>query len=186
MSETQSGVGQLEVEIRSFVSETKYKKLLEFFKANGKLIREDEQETHYFDGPADVRIQKNRGFSKIWMKGGKMHEDAREEVEIRVDREDFSKLQEIFRALGHKVKIKWFRTRNMFLWEGITVCLDFTKGYGHILELEKLCSADEKEACLKLLNQKMKELSIKPTPKDIFHKKFKHYEENWQTLTEEV
>lgn len=173
----------VEAEVRSFVSEAEFRRLLEFFRANAKLVREDEQETHYFDGPADVRIQQSRGFSKIWMKGGRMHEDAREEVEVVVDRDDFPKLQKIFEALGHKVKIKWFRQRNMFLWEGITVCLDFTRGYGHIIELEKLCPAEEKQASLELLGRKMEELGISPTPKEVFDRKFKEYESNWRVLT---
>ena len=172
-----------EVEIRSFVSEEEFRKLLDFFRKHGRLIREDEQETHYFDGPSDVRIQQSRGFSKIWMKGGKMHADAREEVEVRTDREDFPKLKKIFKSLGHQVKIKWFRERNMFVWEGITVCLDYTRGYGHIIELEKICDAGLKDDCLAFLKRKMKELGVKETPKHVFDEKFRNYEKNWKALT---
>ena len=39
----------IEVEIRSFISKEKYEELLEFFKQNAELVKEDFQETHYFD-----------------------------------------------------------------------------------------------------------------------------------------
>ena len=58
----------IEVEIRAFVSEQEYNELLEFFKQNAELIKEDLQETHYFDCKEDLRIQKNNAGSKIWLK----------------------------------------------------------------------------------------------------------------------
>jgi len=62
----------VEVEVRSFISKEKYVELLEFFKHNAKLVKEDDQETFYFDCAKDLRIQKNNTYSKIWLKKGKM------------------------------------------------------------------------------------------------------------------
>src|SRR3989344_4785040 len=108
----------IEVEIRSFISEQQYNSLLIFFKKNSKFIKEDYQETFYFD----------------------------------------------------------------FNWDGITVCLDFTKGYGYIIELEKICSEEEKDKELKKLKEKIATLNINITPKEEFDKKFEYYKKNWKEL----
>tara|TARA_Y100000310_G_scaffold126034_1_gene124774 strand:- start:807 stop:1352 length:546 start_codon:yes stop_codon:yes gene_type:complete len=174
----------IEVEIRSFISKEKYEELLEFFKRNAELVKEDFQETHYFDCEQDLRIQKNNFGSKIWMKKGKIHDDAREEIEIKIDKNDFEKLGKLFDQLGNNVEIKWLRDRKQFNWQGIKVCLDYTKGYGYIIELEKMSSKENKEKILGELKQKFNELNIFPTTKEEFDKQFNYYKENWRKLIE--
>jgi len=98
-----------EVEIRSFISRNQYNELLKFFKKEGKFVNEDYQETYYFDSKEDLRIQRNKFFSKIWLKKGKIHDDHREEIEIKFDREQFKDLERLFLSLGFGVEIKWFR-----------------------------------------------------------------------------
>jgi predicted adenylyl cyclase CyaB len=172
----------IEVELRSFLSEEQYKELLDFFKKDAKEIKEDFQETYYFDSEQDLRIQKNNAGSKIWLKKGNIHDDFREEIEIRLKQDDFSKIKEIFFELGFGVDIKWLRKRNQFEWRGIKVCLDFTKGYGYIIELEKLCSEDEKEEALQELKERFQEINIVLTPKEEFNKRFEEYKQNWRQL----
>jgi predicted adenylyl cyclase CyaB len=172
----------IEVEIRSFITKEKYNELLEFFENNSKKIKEDHQETFYFDSNEDLRIQKSDSHSKIWLKKGKIHDDYREEIEIKLNKEDFEKANKIFEAIGLNTKIKWYRLRNQFDWNNIKVCLDYTKGYGHIIELEKLTSNKEKEKNLEELKQKLNQLNIPLTPKQEFEDKFKHYEQNWREL----
>lgn len=172
----------IETEIRSFISEAQYDSLQKFFHQNAEFLREDNQETFYFDGPLDLRIQRNDFFSKVWMKKGQIHDDSREEVEIKFDKEDFEKLEKLFLSLGYNAEIKWFRKRLEFSWNDIGVCLDYTKGYGYIIELEKMTSAENKEKEYERLKQKMKELNIDITSKDEFDQKFKYYKENWRTL----
>jgi len=172
----------IEAEIRSFISKEKFEELLDFFKQNAKLDKEDYQETFYFDCDEDLRIQRNDFFSKIWMKKGKIHDDHREEIEIKFDKNEFENLEKLFLSLGYGVEIKWFRKRYEFKWDDITVCLDFTKGYGYIIELEKMCSEDMKEKEFELLKQKFNSLNIDITPKEEFNKKFQHYKENWKSL----
>ena len=172
----------IEVEIRAFVSKEKYEELLEFFKQNAELVKEDFQETHYFDCKQDLRIQKNNSGSKIWLKKGQLHEDAREEIEIFTKENNFENLGKLFNTLGHNVEIKWLRKRNQFNWQGIKVCIDCTKGYGYILELEKMSNEENKKETLKLLKQKLQELNVQETPKEIFKEKYNHYKENWRSL----
>lgn len=172
----------IEVELRSFISKEKYFDLIEFFKKNSKFIKEDEQETHYLDCKEDVRIQKNNFFSKIWMKKGKIHEEAREEMEIKLPKEDFQKLEKVFLSIGINTKIKWFRKRLEFDWNGISVSLDYTKGYGYIIELEKITSENHKQKIVEELKTKFAELNIPISPKEEFDNAFKNYEQNWREL----
>jgi len=176
----------IEVEIRSFISKEKYEELLEFFNINAKIEKEDFQETHYFDCEQDLRIQKNNFGSKIWMKKGKIHDDFREEIEIRTKEEDFDKLKNLFGNLGHKTQIIWLRDRKQFDWKGIKVCMDYTKGYGYIIELEKIGTNENKEEILEELNRKFRDLNIELTPKEEFEKQYEYYKENWKELLEDA
>ncbi len=174
----------IEVEIRSFISKEKYGELLEFFMENAKLTKEDYQETHYLKTKHDLRIQKNNSSAKIWMKSGKIHDDMREEIEIHFSKDAFPKIQDIFNNIDIVPEIKWFRQRSQFQWKDITVSLDYTKGYGYIIELEKMCSNKDKDSALKDLKKKMQKLKIKITPKEEFEKKYVYYKENWESLIE--
>jgi predicted adenylyl cyclase CyaB len=172
----------IEVEIRSFISEEKYDELINFFNKEGEFINEDYQETYYFDSKEDLRIQRNNFFSKIWLKKGKIHDEHREEIEIKFNKEDFEKLEEIFILAGLNVQIKWFRKRHTFKWQGIHAMVDYTKGYGYILELEKMSNEQEKSETLDLLKKKLEILGITLTPKEEFDKKFENYKTNWKEL----
>lgn len=171
-----------EVEVRSFIAKEKYDALLIFFKANAKFIGEDDQITCYYDAPEDLRLQQNKSGTKLIVKKGKIHDEIKEELEVPLEKEEFFRVHELLEALGHKLKIKWLRKRLMFKWEDISVCLDDTKGYGQILELEKTCGIDEKEKMLDLLKQKLAELNVVQTPKQEFDEKFAFYSVNWQKL----
>jgi predicted adenylyl cyclase CyaB len=117
------------------------------------------------------------------MKKGEIHDNHREELEIKFGKEEFEKLEKLFLSLGFNVQIKWFRKRFEFQWQDISVCLDFTKGYGYIIELEKMASEEDKEKEYENLKQKLESLNIHLTPKEEFDKKFLYYKENWKTLT---
>jgi len=175
-------MNNIEVEIRSFISKEKYGELLDFFNQNAKLVKEDFQETHYFNCEQDLRIQKNNSGSKIWLKKGKIHDDAREEIEIITNDSDFENLGKLFNNLGYGIEIKWLRNRTQFDWDGIKVCLDYTKGYGYIIELEKMANQENKGRVLEELNKKLNQLEIPLTPKQEFEEKYNHYKENWEQL----
>ncbi len=170
----------IEVEIRSFITKEEFEKLFIFFENNAKFLKEDYQETFYFNTEEDLRIQRNNLFSKIWMKKGKIHDKHREEIEVSFDRNDFEKLEKLFLSLGFKIEIKWFRKRYEFLWDDITVCLDFTKGYGYIIELEKMTNEEGKEREYKMLLKKLKLLGVKITPQKEFNESFLDYKNNWK------
>lgn len=175
----------IECEIRSFITKEQYKKLLNFFNKNGESLGKENQITYYFDGDVDLRIQQNKAYSKIWLKKGKIHDEAREEIEIRCAKEDFKKLEKLFLTLGYKIEIKWFRQRHSFKWKDISVCLDFTRGYGYIIELEKMCREKEIEETKKNLKSKLAELGVLLTPKKEFERKYGYYKKDWRKLTGE-
>ncbi|MFH1510963.1 MAG: CYTH domain-containing protein [Candidatus Woesearchaeota archaeon] len=173
---------QIEVEIRSLITKEKYLELKKFLDKNAKLTAKDHQETIYFKARHDLRIQKNNTCSKIWMKKGKIHDEQREETEIRFERDDFEKILQMLLDLGFEIDVKWIRERLTYFWEGIDVMLDDTKGYGQIIELEKKATEGDKDAVLDLLKSKLEELGIKQTPRDEFDKKLSEYRKNWKKL----
>lgn len=173
----------IECEIRSFITAEQYNELLKKFESEAKKVATEQQETFYFSGPQDLRIQRNDSYSKIWMKGGQIHDDQREEIEIRTERDNFENLEKLFLTLGYKVEIKWFRTRNSFIWNDISVALDYTKGYGYIIELEIMADEAGKDEEIAKLRANLKELGIEETLKAVFKEKYEHYKQHWQELT---
>lgn len=172
----------IEVEIQNFISEEKYIELIRFFERNAEFVKTDFQETFYFDENSNLRIQRNNKGAKLWHKSGNVHDEFMEEIEINSNRDEFEKMEKFLNKLGHTVKIKWLRLRNQFNWNGIKVCLDHTKGYGYIIELEKMSSEENKEKNLDELKQKLSELNIEQTPKEVFTEKYNYYKENWRNI----
>jgi len=131
---------------------------------------------------AGFKNSENNKGSKIWLKKGKIHDDAREEIEIYTEDESFDNLGKLFNCLGHNVEIKWLRKRNEYNWNGIKVCIDYTKGYGYIIELEKFASEEDKEKVLEELKEKLNELNIPLTQREEFEERYNYYKENWRRL----
>ena len=130
-----------------------------------------------------MRIQQSDDYSKIWLKKGNIHDEAREEMEIRFAKEDFFLLDELFTSLNFKKQVEWYRKRKNYSWgDDIKVCLDYTEGYGYIFELEILTSFERQENALALLRDKFKDLSITITPKEEFDAKYENYKNNWSQI----
>jgi predicted adenylyl cyclase CyaB len=174
----------IECELRAFVTDGQYESLLRRLRTDAVHDGRDEQVTYYFEGNGDpdLRIQRNARGGKIWYKGGKMHEEARKEIEIPFEDEAaFGKFEELFLALGYHVSIKWFRVRETFRLGDVTVTLDDTKGYGKIVEFERLCAEDGREAALDGLREAMAGYGIAPTPKEDFDRRYAEYKADWRS-----
>jgi predicted adenylyl cyclase CyaB len=174
----------MEIEIRSFIDQEKFKELMVYFSQNAKFLNVKNQETYYFDSKADVRLQRWDDGAKIWYKGGKMHEEAREEIEVRFKKNDFDNMLKIFEAIGLKTNIKWYRIRHSYDWKDIKVFMDYTIGYGYIIELEEQGEEKEKEEILCKLKKELKALGVELTSKEQFDKRYEFYEKNWRQLIE--
>ena len=172
----------IEVELRCFLTRKRYEELLALLSREGKQVAEEEQETHYLDEQGALRIQKSTTHSKVWYKAGKLHDEQRQEIEVRARRDDFPEFERLFKALGYKTYIKWIRNRKEFEWNGVSVMLDYTKGYGYILELEKKSDESNKDKDLTMLKERFAELGLQPSPKDEFDRKYREYSANWDKL----
>lgn len=172
----------MEVEIRSFISQEQYDRLLHDLRQKATTLGEEDQETWYFDCEQDLRIQKSTTYAKVWLKKGKLHDEVRSEIEVKTDLASFNDLAHLFEALGYHVKIKWFRHRNNFLLDGISIMLDYTKGYGYIVEFEKITNIENKDVVMEELKTCMKNMNISLTPKEEFDKKYAWYQQHWKEL----
>jgi len=173
----------IEIELRSFIDKPQYKILLKRLGKEAKFIDSIEEETIYFGVKnKDLRIRKDEKQAYIILKEGKIHDDSREEIEIDFEREDFEKIEKLLKRLGYKDEVRWFRKRRIYKWKDIKVLLDDTNGYGLILELEKIGTPKNKGKIHKELENKLKYLGVKITPKKVFEKKFKYYKNNWKKI----
>lgn len=173
----------IEIEIRSFITRGEHKKLEKILRKKAKFIDSIKEETLYFEAKnKDLRLRKDKKNAYLILKEGKIHDDSREEIEVKIKREDFNKIERLFKKLGYKEKIRWFRKRIIFKSGKIKILLDDTKGYGLILELEKIGTVEEKEKVHKYLEQEIKSLGVKITPREVFEKKFKYYKNNWRKI----
>ncbi len=171
-----------EVEIRSFITEDDYQRLLERMKKEGEDGGKEKQVTIYFSGENDLRIQKSEESAKIWMKDGEIHEKAREEIEITIHKNEFEAVRRLFEALGHEVDIKWYRKRHRFHWDGLKVCIDHTPGYGRIVEVEKLTDEDGQEEALEEVKRALEKLGVEETPREKFDQRYRNYRKKWQDI----
>lgn len=85
-------------------------------------------------------------------------------------------------SLGYNVDIKWFRNSHTFSWEGVSVMIDYTKGYGYIIELEKMSSEALKDFDLSELKAKMDSLGIEVSSKAEFSERYERYKREWREL----
>jgi len=176
----------IEVEIRSFIDNETYDRLFKFLNEKAKFLDETFQVTVYFNTEIDLRVQQNKNFSKLWIKGGKIHDTAREEMEVKFKSEDFPNLLKILKLLNFSVRMVWLRKRLEFEWNDIKVYLDDTEGYGKIVELE--CYVEREQEVNKAeetLKEKLKQLKVELTPREEFEEKFKWYEKNWKNSIKE-
>lgn len=173
---------RFEVEVRIFISNFQYRNFEKKLKKLAKFKKEIEEETVYC-GDEHLRIRRDDKSAYLILKGGKIHQNFRKEIEIKFKKEDFEKMKELLERIGFPIKAVWLRKRMIFDWKGIKAFLDDTKGYGKILELEKIGNEKNKEKIFLELKSKLLTLGIKKiTPKKVFDKKFKNYLKNWKKL----
>ncbi len=177
-----STVKSIECEVRALVDVAQYEKLKGFFMNVATFVGEGHQETRYFEGTHDLRIQKNDSYAKVWLKKEATFGADREVVEIRVEPERFSDLERLFDALEYKTAVIWLRHRLKFEWDGVAVALDHTKGYGYVVEMKLAGDEACRVETLDKLRAKMSLLGLKPTPKPILHERFSFYREHWKEL----
>ena len=170
----------IEVEIQTIVAGKDWPRLKKFFDKNARFLGEHKDRTAYFEKNGRIRIRVEPARAYFVFKSGKMHDRARKEIEITFSKKDARLAEEFLNSLGFPVVIRWERTRRKYLWEGITVTLDDTRGYGKLFELERMSSPSGKSAAERILLQKFKLLDLKQTPRRELDRKFRQYLKNWR------
>ncbi len=175
----------VECEVRSLIDRSQYEKLKAFFSNVADFVSEGSQETRYFEGPHDLRIQRGGSYAKVWLKKGSVLDGSLQEVDIRLDSETFPKLEKLFEALGYKTAVVWQRYRLSFAWDDVAVALDHTEGYGYVVEMRLSCDEASRGQTNERLRERLAMLGLRPTPKPVLHERFSHYRERWKEAASE-
>lgn len=177
----------IEVEKRSFITKEKYYELTNYFKNNKYEIKEERQVTSYFKGETDFRLMNTPNYLKLWLKKGQLHDDAREEMNVLIDKKYEMDLLKMLQVLGYLVEIKWFRKRLELKHQIFNVTIDYSVGYGYIVEFELMVNDDSLiEDAKKQLQTVFKEFSIAESSKDEFNVKYNDYKINWNDYTKDI
>ena len=170
---------EVEVEFRSIIDKARYGELMLFFKKNASYLGRDSQVTHYLDDKGQLRLQKSTRGAKIWLKQGALHKTEHEEIEVGISSKDFKTVAKIFELAGKPIRVTWYRLRHTFLWKGVSIMLDYTRGYGYIAEFEVMCTQQKVSLAKKKIKEMMDRLNLNPTPKSNFDKKYSQYLKKW-------
>lgn len=170
----------IEVEARALVTEKEYNNLFKKLKKETKYLKEIRDETIYFNEEGNVRLRRDDEQSYLIIKAGKLHARYREEKEFVFPKKEFGRLKEVVEELGHKPAYMWQRKRKIFSWGNTKICLDDTKDYDRILELEELTDAKGKHKAYETLKEKMKKLGFAPASEKKMRQKFNEYKRKWK------
>jgi len=177
----------IEVELRTFINKDKYEELLKFYSGKNIEIKKEKQITTYFKGDKDFRLMVTPDYCQLWLKDGEIHDDAREEVVVKLEKSYKESLVTMLHKLGYEEEIKWYRVRNSFTDNNIYITIDYTHGYGYILEMEKQVEKEEDIESAKTKLQKVFEnLNIELTEKKEFKEKYEDYKINWNEYTQNI
>ena len=172
----------IEVEISTFVSAPEWKRLRRFFRKSAKFLGAHRDHTTYFDKGGRLRIRVEPKTAYLVCKSGAVHELAREEIEIPFSKRKVTSLGRLLTKLGFPIVVRWFRRREKYIWRGITVTLDDSKGYGKIFELEKMVRPRDKGGVHQGLLNKFRSLGIQPMSHKEMDRRYRSYLKNWKRL----
>lgn len=173
-----------EIEYKFLLTPKDKKRLINFLEKNSaEKISEGTQDNFYYitgNKKLDFRIRRTDKESFLILKKGWMHDDDREEVEIKFDKKDFLTLDKLITDLGYKYDTKWYRKRIEYKYKNFNIDIDFNAGYGWLAEIEKLVKDENADKAKKEIIDFASEIGLKPTPKSTFDKMYKFYKKNWK------
>ena len=173
----------IEVEVRSFIDDEQFKDIKGILDRDFEFIKELKEITVYFTGEKDLRMRKNETEASVILKEGKIHDDFRKEFEVKIGVDDFDDMAELFQSLGYTIEIEWQRNRLEYHGNDMKILLDDTKGYGKILEIEKMAEEGNETETHSVITEEMNKFGIeKITSKEEFNERFEYYKQNWQDL----
>src|SRR5690554_4711723 len=101
----------IEVELRTFLTNKQYHDLTSFFISLDYDIKETRQITYYFKGEKDFRLMITTDYLMLWVKTGHIHDEARNEMIVKIDPKYKDDLIKMLHFLGYEEEIKWYRIR---------------------------------------------------------------------------
>ena len=170
----------IEVEVRSLITPMEYRRLKAFLKRHGKPLGSHRDQNTYFDRDGKLRIAVEPYGAFLKYKGGKIHAQAREEILVPISRKDITKLERLLQHLGFRVVVRWSRQREKFLWRGATITLDQTRGYGRMIDIEKMATPRTTGKTHQKLRGLAAELGLRPTPSRELSRRYRWYLRNWR------
>lgn len=172
----------IEVEVRALIPKTQFNRLKKFFNKNAKFLDRHKDETLYFDKDGKARLRKEEKRAYFVHKGGKIHDKYRAELELGIKKQDFNVARNFMESMGKPVAVEWHRERFVWSFRGLKAYLDNTRGYGMIFELEAVVAPKDKDVAYQSMLGILKDLKIKPTPKEKIQKHYQYYLRNWKKL----
>lgn len=90
-------------------------------------------------------------------------------------------LDRLLLAAGFSYQSKWSRKRKEYAYAGMTVCLDFTPGYGFVAEFERVVddASAVPEARASVLGA-LADLGLAEVSQELLAKMFAHYNAHWE------
>ncbi|OIO46593.1 MAG: hypothetical protein AUJ28_02315 [Parcubacteria group bacterium CG1_02_37_51] len=176
-----------EVEVRNILKPQGYRKLDNYLKKHARLIEQKQEETICFRvKKGDLLLRRNEGEVKLTYKDRDVIHDIRAEMEVLMGLNDFDATQEMLQALKFTIKMKWYKRRKIYRWQGVIIALDNVRGQGLSMEMEKLVDGRLRKKAQTELQVRMEalldELSIKSYPKKDLDAMMVYYRQHWAKL----
>ncbi len=171
-------MGNIEVEFRACLDDSKYVEMVDYFNSNGELVLDGERITTKFEsGLNDIRIRDDWKGKLLTLKVGDINYLHREEYEVKIDNSEM--MEKIVLLLGLNKVHSWKTIRKKFKFNEFEVCIDKIPGFMRTLEIEKMCSEDEVEACKVEIQKLFDSLGLKIVDPDWFNAEIKKYNQKF-------
>lgn len=156
----------IEVELRSLLSEKEFNDLNAFLLKHGKDLGKDDKDSHFFIFPDKLlkvtdNITKNNAKISLKLQRIGLGSDF-EEIDIDIPRAEVSKAVKMFDLLGFKKYLYSYQNRHNYEYKGIEFAVKYTASWGFHCEMELMVS-DRKEVpeALEQLHRVASELGLK-------------------------
>lgn len=172
------------VEKRTFINQSKYQELQNYFDLNSKSKKHFNQIIYKYKSDVDFRLIFDKELAILRLRGIANMED---DLIVPIDVEDVNKMKLMLRNLGMHVDIKWFRHRTIYFYKDYTVTLDETYQYGYVVSISKeVPDIKMQEAISKKLDTLFYELQIPITTQEQFNDRYKYYKYSWVDVANKI
>ncbi len=156
-------------------NESNYQKIKQLFDSDGKLSIRTRQITQ-LDGFTQTLFIAKISLGDDSSQNGIVRREFEEAIPLSID-----VLDELILSCGYKYQSKWSRSRDTYLANDITICVDKNAGYGLLVELEKVVNDQaQADAAKSEIYKLLSLLGLAELPQDRIERMFKYYNKNWE------